>query len=170
MTEALAEAKDPSSGSEEHGKKPPRLWVRFLPLLPTYRVDLLGNPSCPYIKRRILDFGRLGSVRLHHWYSDDDDRALHDHPWNFLTVVLWGDYVDVSYDGETWVYDYLHRGSIRHRRADWAHTVRTDGALTLVFTGPKIRQFGFWARDGIRRRWFKANKYFLTWGHPPCMG
>lgn len=35
------------------------------------------------------------SIRLHHILREDDDRALHDHPWNARTIILKGSYSEV---------------------------------------------------------------------------
>jgi hypothetical protein len=106
----------------------------------------------------------FGSVRVHHWLSADDDRAFHDHPWWFLTIVLRGGYVDQSPAGE----DEVFAPAVRFRHALHRHTVYPGprGAWTLVITGPRKRSWGFW-RDGKFR---KANKWFSTWGHHPCGG
>lgn len=55
----------------------------------------LGLTECPYLHRWVLDFGAF-ALCLHRWHSSDDARAFHDHAWWFLTLVLWGSYVDVS--------------------------------------------------------------------------
>lgn len=34
------------------------------------------------------------SVRVHHIQRPDDDRNLHDHPWNARTIILAGDYIE----------------------------------------------------------------------------
>lgn len=39
------------------------------------------------------------SVRIHHILRRDDDRALHDHPWNARTFILHGWYREVREDG-----------------------------------------------------------------------
>lgn len=128
--------------------------------------ELLGRPECPYMRRWAVLLG-AGSVRVHHFYRSDDERALHDHPWWFVTVVLGGGYTDVSEDG----LDHLGRGSIRFRPALHRHTVRVDpgGSWTLLLTGPNLRTWGFWERlpgGGVRFR--KANKWFFIHGHHPC--
>src|SRR4051812_2647930 len=92
----------------------------------------LGEPTCPYLRRWVLNISRVGSIRLHHWYSSDDPRALHDHAWWFLTLVLKGGYYDVTGE-QLWtengvlVQDYDHDrlrvGSVRHRAAHHAHSV-----------------------------------------------
>jgi len=123
--------------------------------------ERLGLPSCPYVIRWRIETP-LGSLRVHHWLASDDDRAFHDHPWWFLTVVLKGGYTDYSPDGA----DYLRAGSVRFRRALHQHTVRpfSGGAWTLLVTGPQVRAWGFW-KDGKFR---KATKWFSMYGHHPC--
>lgn len=139
--------------------------------VPSFWTDLLGKSDCPYIRRYVLDLG-LFSIRLHRWYDDDDQRALHDHPWWFATLILWGSYTDVTAhdyvdpgNGSGCVYvlpgdigllcyqrkadhpieshDILKPGSFRFRPAKWSHTVRTKGCVSLLVTGPRERAFGF---------------------------
>ena len=154
-----------------------------------WRADSLGDKACPYIQRWIIDLGPLGSIRLHHWLHDDmhwydptkgrtnrdmptrnSEWAAHDHPWNFLTLMLWGSYTDVSYGTSKAVEfeDRLGPGSVRWRPASWTHGVRTTGAWTLLWTTPKQRDFGFWIKTLQGMRWVKANKWFARSGMPPC--
>lgn len=122
----------------------------------------LGLPTCPYLIRWRLEIAQIGSIRVHHWLGPDDDRAFHDHPWWFLTLVVRGGYADRSPAGT----DALHAGSIRFRPALHRHTVvpNPGGAWTLMVTGPTVRPWGFWI-DG---RFRKANKWFASFGHHPC--
>lgn len=121
----------------------------------------LGQPECPYIRRWVLDF-YLFSIRLHHWLSSDDQRHFHDHPWWYITIILWGGYTDRSPNGE----DKLRMGSIRFRRALHQHTVvvRKGGCWSLLLTGSEKRVWGFWVKGKFRKR----NKYFYMFGHHPC--
>lgn len=197
----------------EQGKKTPRPPVQVRPQVPDwlanrwsswgspwqlFHVNRLGNPDCKYITRWILDLGPLGSLRLHHWYGDDDGRALHDHPWGFLTVCLAGSYMDVTEhefcgvtesgdachyvlpgdtgllcsqrrdDHPVYSVDVLVRGSVRWRPAEYTHTVRTTGAWTVLWTQPKRRYFGFYVWRKGQRTWIKANKFFARYGFPAC--
>lgn len=124
--------------------------------------ERLGWAECPYLRRWAFLFGAF-SVRVHHFYRSDDERAPHNHPWWFVTLVLRGGYTDVSPDGED---DHLSAGSVRYRPAHHRHTVRTDpgGCWTMVVTGPILRPWGFF----VNGRFKKANKYFLEHGHHPC--
>lgn len=156
--------------------------------------ERLGRPECPYMRRWALILG-LFSVRVHHFYRSDDDRAFHDHPWWFVTLVLKGGYTDVSQcpacegtgffehrtrlsetpcpecGGTGEKRDHLAAGSVRHRPALHQHTVRTypGGVWTVIVTGPNVRTWGFWERraDGTTK-FRKANKWFASHGHHPC--
>jgi hypothetical protein len=108
-------------------------------------------------------FTPAGSLRVHRWLAPDDDRAFHDHPWAFLTVVVRGGYTDRSPAGA----DHLQAGSVRYRPALHRHTVVPDpgGAWTVMLTGPVRRQWGFWAGGA---KFIKPNKWFASRGHHPC--
>lgn len=123
--------------------------------------ERLGQSECPYIRRWVLDF-YFFSFRLHHWLSSDDQRNFHDHPWWYLTLILWGGYTDRSPDGE----DPLSIGSIRFRPATHQHTVvvQKGGCWSFLITGPEKRIWGFWVNGRFRKR----NKYFYMFGHHPC--
>jgi hypothetical protein len=124
--------------------------------------EKLGLDECPYLIRWKIETRKGWSIRLHHWLGPDDDRAHHDHPWRFVTLVLRGGYVDCNREGT----DRLKVGTIRYRPALHQHTVVPDpgGCWTLMVTGPKIRPWGFW----LNNRFVKANKWFLSHGHHPC--
>jgi len=119
-----------------------------------------------------VPLGRLGSVRLHQWVRSDDERAAHDHPSDFVTLVLWGRYVDVlEHPGGNTTMDRLRPGSVRYRRAEHRHRVQVDacGCWTLLWFSPPRRDWGFYKRrmaGGFR--FLKSHKWFLSYGHHPC--
>lgn len=124
--------------------------------------ERLGLDECPYLIRWRFETP-IGSLRVHHWLGPDDDRAFHDHPWPFITLVLKGGYEDRNPGGV----DCLRAGSVRFRPALHRHTVvpGPHGAWTIMVTGKRTRSWGFW-RGGTR--FVKANKWFQTHGHHPC--
>ncbi len=107
----------------------------------------IGPEECPYMRRWLIQ-NRWGTLRLHHFLRSDDERALHDHPRWFITLVIKGKYTDVTAKGR----DELHWFSVRFRPARHIHRVETDGAWTLVITGPWERHWGFW-NNGVFSRW-----------------
>jgi hypothetical protein len=103
---------------------------------------------------------------VHHWIGPDDDRAHHDHPWNFVTLVVKGGYWDMSPAGN----DYVKAPAIRYRKAEHRHIVRPHPgeAWTILFTGPRIRTWGFWPLVRDKFKFVKANKWFFSRGHHTC--
>ncbi|APQ42187.1 hypothetical protein PBI_MRMAGOO_84 [Mycobacterium phage MrMagoo] len=121
-----------------------------------------------YLNRwHVIPRNRFFNVYLHQFLGSDDDRALHDHPWWFASLVLKGGYWEHHED--CWM-TWRGRGSFAIRRAKTAHRVELDTtvdyeaiqdgvpflelqrrekpAWTLVFTGPKIRSWGFHCPQG----------------------
>lgn len=136
----------------------------------------LGRSECPYMERWVLNFGRFGSIRLHHWFRSDDKRATHDHPSDFITLVLKGEYTDIHWphtEDETLLLpEPMTPGMIRRRKAEHRHIVdvHPPGCWTLLYFFPERRNWGFWVPrklDG-KLKFKKANKYFLEHGHHPC--
>lgn len=123
--------------------------------------QLLGKPEDPYMRRWAL-ITPWFSIRIHNWFRGDDDRHYHDHNWDFLCFVINGSYDDHSALG----IDTLTRWSVRYRKAEFSHIVKTTGCWTLVLTGRERRKFGFWVPNKSGKLvWLKAKRYFLKYGH-----
>jgi hypothetical protein len=123
-----------------------------------------------YLRRFFLRRGKKGSttgdeggIFLHVIHRQDDDRDPHDHPWSFTSLILKGGYWDEQWlwvdDDRSWPDYRVHtgnewvgRGRIVKRSAEHLHRVQgiTPGrpAWTLVFTGPRRREWGFTTEHG----------------------
>lgn len=134
-------------------------------LMPARGPDMvIGPPDDPYMLRWfLLPRNRFFNVYLHHIRKDDDDRALHDHPWASLSYMLEGSLIEVKPDDvlkkygglNTFFLEHIHAGQWKYRSASQAHRLclpesETDGAWTLFVTGPRIRQWGFHCPKGWR--------------------
>lgn len=90
---------------------------------------------------------RLPGVYLHEFYHSDDDRALHDHPWVNVSLVLDGQYHEHTIRAGGINVRHLRRaGSMVFRRASAAHRVElVDGkpCRSLFFFGFRLRNWGF---------------------------
>lgn len=96
-----------------------------------------------YLRRWwVVPRNRLQNVYLHEILHSDDDRALHDHPWENTSLVIAGRYVEHTPDGSS-----LHEaGSVVHRPAETLHRLEIlpgEYAISLFFTGPVVREWGF---------------------------
>lgn len=96
----------------------------------------------------VIPTTRMFNIFLHKMEASDDDRALHDHPWRNCSYILSGSYIEIMPDRNR----VLRAGDIVFRRATAAHrlVVSQGPVVTLFFTGPKIREWGFLCPQGWR--------------------
>lgn len=113
------------------------------------KFDIHGPDGTLYLRRRNLlriPFLRW-KLMLHHIIRPDYARELHDHPWWFLTFILWGGYSEITGDGE-------HRCRVWRfyfRRARFSHAItklHRKSAWTLVLRGRRVRDWGFHTKCG----------------------
>lgn len=124
----------------------------------------------PYLRRwYLIPRNSVLNVYLHHFQSSDDDRALHDHPWWFVSLILRGGYIEVSESAEgkmtalcrTSVLDVrspFWRRCIAFRPATYRHRVvlatssdedAGQPCWTLIVTGRRVRIWGFWCKEQL---------------------
>lgn len=140
-----------------------------------FEKELIGPADNPLITRyKIIATERFGNLDLHVFHRSDADRCLHDHPWAFVSLILWRGYTEVlptwenrhhilSYggDGIRWMAQTRERrwpGMILYRPANWTHRVELpEGkkAVTLIWTSPrrtdrdaKVGDWGFYTPKG----------------------
>lgn len=108
---------------------------------------VIGGPGDPYIWRWHLFRRRWApGAYLHRVIRSDDDRALHDHPWWNVSIILAGSYVEHTIAaGGIHVRRTRRPGAVVFRRARAAHRLEiTDGdCWTLFLRGPVVRRWGF---------------------------
>ena len=92
------------------------------------------------------------SARVHHILRSDDDRAFHDHPWTYLTLVLRGGYTEhkpmfdksgICIGNST---EWIGPGRLVMRQADSWHRLELPSgqtAWTLFMTGKYRQRWGF---------------------------
>lgn len=94
------------------------------------------------------------AARVHHIATPDADRHMHDHPWDFVSLVLRGGYtelrpvaVEPCFEGEEErSFEVTRRaGSLAFRRATDRHRIVAvlPDTWTLFVTGPKRHWWGF---------------------------
>lgn len=109
----------------------------------------------PYLVRWAINLPWFG-IKLHHILRSDEDRDCHDHPWSFLSIILLGGYWEhrpvrmVGEMGDEASRETTRRwhgpGSVLWRPAPSVHRLELPverTAWSLVFTGPKRREWGF---------------------------
>lgn len=133
------------SGSEYSDIDDVRAWARAKMQSPP---DFVIGDN--YLRRWwVVPRSKLCNVYLHEILHSDDDRALHDHPWDNTTMLLEGGYIE--HTPNMWV--KRQAGDIIHRKATDAHRLQVpEGgrAVTLFMTGPVVREWGFHCPNGWR--------------------
>lgn len=100
-----------------------------------------------YLKRWILLRTPWFGIFLHKMTGPDSRETLHDHPWNFISLVLRGGYVERRLDPVTLEINEARIVSRWNKvRAYEAHSIRSllrEPTWTLVFVGRRIRNWGY---------------------------
>ena len=131
--------------------------------------------AAAYMRRwRLLALPQGRRVYLHHFTGDDWSEDMHDHPKAFVSVGLWGSYIEETpYFTRRRTDPNLPTRRRETFRAPWirrfppSHVHRLivpRGAWTLVYTGPRRRPWGFW-RDG---EWIHWRRYVAFFGGGDC--
>lgn len=95
-----------------------------------------------------------GNTYFHKIMRSDDDRALHDHPWDFVSLILEGGYIELRthlFHGGPVINVRYEAGDVNVKKAEDAHRLilyPDTTAYTLVFTSPVRRAWGFYCRKG----------------------
>ena len=104
-----------------------------------------------------------------HRFHRPDPACLHDHPWPFWSLVLWGGYWEL-YERADGIRGIAWRrpGSVAYRPATWKHRITTlhprRATWTLILTGRKVRGWGFWTPAG----WVPWRKYHADGVRADC--
>jgi hypothetical protein len=122
------------------------------------------GPGGSYMRRYIFRTPWF-TLRLHHILRSDDDRHLHDHPFDFTSFLLTGGYTetvpcDCGPGCPVQVRHWWPCFSIVRKKAEDLHCLKLDRPVwTLVFAGPKRREWGFATEDG----WVHNEEYAGRW-------
>lgn len=143
---------------------------RLLAWLKVERHDIGRKGIGTYLTRWVLHGQRFAGdgckVFLHKFHRGDVEPYNHDHPWPFWSLILYGGYWEHTPKGKRW----YGPGSLLRRPAEWQHHVELPpGATcwTLVWTGPKVRSWGFICPD---RGWipWREHEANQAAGNPGC--
>lgn len=96
----------------------------------------------------------LPSVRVHHICRPDQDRHLHDHPWNARTIILANYYAEEREDGATRILIAGDTAAINYGEFHRITEVHPSGAWTLFITWRYQGTWGFLV-DGNKVPWRK---------------
>lgn len=106
----------------------------------------------PYLSRLRIFMTPWVSLYLHKIHASDGDRARHDHPWSFWSLIVRGGYVEsvapVSDPFKAKLKAHTAGRAHRHPMSI-CHRIETiiPGTITLVLTGRRRDTWGFYTED-----------------------
>lgn len=107
----------------------------------------IGGKDDIYMRRWwLIPKNKWFNIYLHNILRDDDDRALHDHPWANISIVLKGDLREVMPTRSRVLIKFIPY----FRKATAAHRLElvNGDVWTLFITGRKVREWGFICKKG----------------------
>lgn len=126
-----------------------------------FEIPDLDSPLETYLTRYILVRTPWFAIYVLRMDGPDSRKVLHDHPWNFFSLILRGGYTEYVGNHE-WnigpdpvIVHERHRVDWwTYKRAEDSHYIdllHADPTWTLVFTGRRRRNWGYWDNDG---KWY----------------
>lgn len=141
--------------------------------------ETIGGWENPYLLRWYVIQSRVFGIYIHQFLRSDDSRALHDHPWDFISIILSGGYIekyaprhlrsiygDVIYKDPSFFYSafrapgdiFCHRAEHAHRVLLFGHQEKVDPfhppeelpCWSIIIKGPIRRKWGFWCKHSWR--------------------
>lgn len=132
----------------------------------------IGPPDNPYMERwHLIPRNKWFNIYLHKISRSDDDRALHDHRADNLSIILKGSYLEHTYSfwdtqrlfhfGYTsQTHDIYKPGRIRYRKAEEPHRLE----LLMNTEGKEVPVWTLWIKFPERREWgFWPNHEWMDW-------
>lgn len=112
-----------------------------------------------YMRRWLLGPTWAPGLRLHNIVRSDSDESLHDHPFDYVSLILKGGYLERREGARQ---EFHEPGSLLIRKAESLHSLNLSvefapnwqldpkevPAWTLVLRGPYRREWGFMTKTG----------------------
>ena len=104
--------------------------------------EIKSKDGVVHFRRWELIKTRWFSIWLHGIYEADKDLHLHNHPWDYKSVVLKGSYIEETNDGQ----NTLKPGTFTSRNGAQFHKIKkllTKKVYTLFMVSPVRRDWGY---------------------------
>ena len=99
-----------------------------------------------HFERYVIFTSRYFNIFIHKIYKADEDKYLHNHPWNIFTMILKGSYIELLESGEN-IRNLFNCGYRNHKQYHKILKLNSDKVVTLALTFGK-RCNWFYLIDG----------------------
>jgi len=148
------------------GNKMVLLWKKGMDYIGRKRIILDRESTDPYLERYYIFLKDRTSfpfnIFIHKFLKSDPD-DLHDHPWGYTTLILYGGYWEYyKNDDDDVVKHWCGPGKLQTRPANHAHRIELDKTnpicWTLFIPRKRQREWGFYLNNNFSN-WVKEDKY-----------
>ena len=136
------------------------IFKKIMKYLGRYRLILDRQNNKPYLERYYIFLKNRSkfpfNIFIHKFLNSDPDH-LHDHPWNYRTIILYGGYWEYTENSKMWKgpLSYIYSPATRFHRIELDKN--TPYCWTLFIPGIRIREWGFKIKD----KWVPHEKYIF---------
>jgi hypothetical protein len=111
------------------------------------REDINGDGRCPaYLYRWTLLALPQFKVYLHKFVAEDWSKDMHDHPKRFVTIGLWGQYIECTPNGSrVFLAPWIRTFSATHVHR--IELINDEPCWTLAIVFKSVRSWGFWVNN-----------------------
>ncbi len=120
-----------------------------------------------YLIRYFVFRSKRFGIFLHNFKRSDEDRELHCHPWNGMSLILAGSYQEERLAADGSVETKIVRpGSLNFLKPDTFHRVdlQTPEVWSLFFVGTKQQTWGF--KNRFTGEYWNWKDFFRMKGRP----
>jgi hypothetical protein len=115
--------------------------------------EILSKEGKVHFRRFRLAETPWFNLYLHEIRRSDEDRHMHDHPWHFKSLILWGKYMERTSlypKFDSLVFEQFQPGDVVHHHASDVHkiTLKSPVVWTLVLTSGRKRMWGYRTAKG----------------------
>ena len=82
--------------------------------------EIISKDGTLHFRRWRIVYTPWFTINVHGIYKADEDKHLHSHPWNFISIVLKGSYTEELEDDR---YNLRYPGKIEKRTKDVFHKI-----------------------------------------------
>lgn len=122
-------------------------------------MNIVSKLGVKHFERWQIIQTRWFGIYFHCIYQADKDLHCHDHPWDYISIPLWGRFVERKKVKEG-VYEFnpVHFGMIIKRKAEEFHQIyflNSKKVYTLFLTGRRKREWGY----DVNGKWYGWEEY-----------
>lgn len=114
------------------------------------RVMIPAPDGTDYLRRWQINLPFGFAIYFHKIFQSDGDRDLHDHPWDFLSILVWGNYIETTpgrnYRLKKWF--NFHWAEDLHQLTLFKKNGVEQPVYTIILRGRRKRDWGFMTRYG----------------------